>query len=110
MEAKHIFSGVKRKIKELNENQAQSVTETLFSSLSYQWLNIPDALKKDPVSALNACANKKIVQNHIISEFVCLVTLKDLTNLNRRSRNKKQFDEYISMLRNIYKYDLKYLP
>lgn len=96
-------------IKELCEEHSHTVSEALFRSLPQQRLKIPEKLKLQSKDLLNARGNKKIVQNKIIQESGCYVTLKDLTNLNRKPESKKKFDECVDILKNIYNCDVQIL-
>lgn len=89
-------------VQELKDNHNHTSSKTYFTTLSQQRLKLPESVKYCARESLRAGANKKIVLDKIRAETGRKVTLKDLTNISRRSSERKNFQECINMLKNTY--------
>lgn len=87
-------------VKDIEETHNHEHTEQQFKTLPNQRLNFD---KKSQIGNLLASkANKKIIQESILKNTGCLVTLKDLTNLNRKPTCQVEFSKCLKILRETY--------
>lgn len=87
---------------EFKDNHNHTSSKTYFTILSQQRLQLPESVKDCARESLRAGANKKIVLDKIRSETGRKVILKDLTNIGRRTSERKNFQECVNMLKNTY--------
>jgi hypothetical protein len=87
---------------ELKDNHNHTFSKTYFTTLSQQRLQLPESAKDCVRESLRAGANKKVVLDKIRAESGRKVTLKDLTNISRRTSERKNFQECVNMLKNTY--------
>lgn len=70
---------------------------------------MPKDIKNDVQSCLAKGGNKKQIRRNIIKQTACHITLKDLTNLNRKKVKVKSFEECVKMLENDYNCEVEML-
>jgi hypothetical protein len=85
---------------ELKDNHNPTSSKTYFTTLSQQRLQLPESVKDFVRESLRADANKKVVLDKIRVETGRKVTFKDLTNISRRTSERKNFQECVNMLKN----------
>jgi hypothetical protein len=84
----------------LKDNHNHTSSKTYFTTLSQQRLQLPESVKDFVRESLRADANKKVVLDKIRVETGRKVTFKDLTNISRRTSERKNFRECVNMLKN----------
>lgn len=96
-------------IREVAEDHNHNTSAILFETLPHQRLNVSEELKLVTKQNLNIRGNKKIIQQNLVRQSGCLITLKDLSNLGRKPNLKRSFAECVNILTDVYNCDVHLL-